>query len=150
VTVTTAPAPAGADGAPAAVASTAPPSSSLGVYKWVAFGLGAAGLGVGAYGIVKNKDGVADFDNHGCGVDAKGQAVDANGVPSDSCAATKSSYETGTILAVTGLVAGAVLIGAGLALWLTEPTTGATTTALSCAPALGARLEPGLGCAVRF
>lgn len=155
VTVTTAPAtaaaPAGDGGAssPAAVATVAPASSARGVYKWVAFGLGAAGLGVGAYGWKQNSDGTAAFDKAGCGI-LNGQAVNAAGSADPDCASKKSSYEAGTTLAVAGFAAGVVLIGAGVALWLTEPQPGATTTALACVPTVGAGLEPGVGCHLSF
>ena len=87
--------------------------------KWVAWGLGAAGIGVGVYGAVANHKAVKAF-NTGCSI-LDGQAVNLMGQPSPTCPSEKSDYETKGKIGVVGFVSAGVLGVTGLALWLTEP-----------------------------
>jgi hypothetical protein len=121
--------------------------------KWVAWGLGAVAAGVGAYGAVANSSGVSSFDST-CGIDpATGKAISKAGTSSGdaACVSKKSDYESKARLGIGGFVAAGALAVTGFVLWLTEPEPRArNTTALRCAPALGERLAPTLGCAIRF
>jgi hypothetical protein len=144
---------------PAATITTAPSapppaSASTGrlALKWVAWGLGAAAVGVGVYGVLGNAKGVSDFNNAGCSINSQGQLVDATtGALKPACASKKSDYETKATIGIAGFAAAGVLTATGLLLWLTEPAARASETAsLSCAPALTDRGGAALGCAMRF
>jgi hypothetical protein len=118
--------------------------------KWIAWGLGAAALGVGVYGAAENASEVSSF-NTTCRIDQTGAAIKKDGSPSTTCPSQKSAYETKSTIAVAGFVTAGALAAAGVVLWLTEPSARANgTAALACAPALGEHLAPALGCALRF
>jgi hypothetical protein len=130
------------------------PSSARAALKWVAFGLGAAAIGVGVYGAAGNASGVSSFDAK-CGLDSTGTPKsNGKGIPpatNQQCASLKSDYESKSHLGIGGFVAGGVLAATGLILWLTEPEAHAHgVAALRCAPALGEGLTPALGCNMRF
>ena len=145
----------------AAIATTAPAppppaSASTGrlALKWVAWGLGAAAIGVGVYGVVGNANGVSAFNNAYCSI-SNGMIVDSrNGgppPPNSGCASKKSDYELKSTIGIAGFAAAGVLAATGLVLWLTEPAArGSETASLSCAPALTDRGGAALGCAMRF
>jgi PEGA domain len=135
-----------------APAATSGPSSGRSALKWVAWGLGAAALGVGTYGVTQNSSLVSAFNSAGCGVDRMGRAVDRLGIPSKTCESKRSDYQTMAHVGIGGFVAGGVLVATGLVLWLTEPTATASkdTAGLSCAPSLTEHLGPAVGCALRF
>jgi hypothetical protein len=132
---------------------TPEPAASNGrlALKWVAWGLGAAAVGVGVYGAVGNSNGVSTFDAK-CGIDTTGKAISKGGSTTDAtCASEKSDYESKAHIGVGGFVAAGALAVTGFVLWLTEPTARAhDAAALNCAPALGPGLAPVLGCAMRF
>jgi hypothetical protein len=136
--------------APAPEEATDGPSPARASLKWVAWGLGAAGLGLGIYGTTQNASLVSAFDQQ-CAL-KNGQAVDkVMGLPSTACASKKSDYESKATLGVGGFIAGGALVATGLILWLTEPAGHAPApTALSCAPATTERGGLALGCAMRF
>jgi hypothetical protein len=131
----------------------APPSATGGrlALKWIAWGLGAAALGVGVYGAVENANGVSTFDER-CRIGALGNAVDKDtGMASDPCTSEKSDYESKGRLSVGGFIAGGVLVATGFVLWATEPAARASDhAALACLPTVTDRLGPALGCALRF
>jgi hypothetical protein len=130
----------------------AAPSSGRLALKWVAWGIGAAALGVGFYGAAGNSSGVSSFDKK-CGIDPKTGMVFSQAPPTTdaACASLKSDYESKSHLGIGGFVAAGVLAATGVVLWLAEPATRAhDATALRCAPALGERLALTLGCAMRF
>jgi hypothetical protein len=141
-----------ASGEPAATAVAAPASSNgRRALKWVAWGLGAAGLGVGIYGTTQNSSLVASFDKV-CGIDpATGNARDIKtGMYTADCANRKSDYESKARLGVAGFVAGGALAAAGFILWLTEPSAPAHDgTALSCAPGVSSG-GAEVSCGMRF
>jgi PEGA domain len=119
--------------------------------KWVAFGLGAAALGVGIYGTAANASGVTTFDKDGCRLLGNGNPVNSTGMTSLTCTNDKADYDAKAKLGIEGFVAGGVLVATGLVLWLTEPAAHASETAsLSCLPALTTRGELGVGCGLRF
>jgi hypothetical protein len=120
--------------------------------KWVAWGLGAAALGVGVYGAEGNANGVSSFDAK-CGIDpSTGKAISKTGPAGDAaCATQKSDYESKARIGIGGFVAAGALAATGLILWLTEPQPRTRdAAALTCAPALGEGFAPTLGCAMRF
>jgi len=127
-------------------------SSGRLVLKWVAWGVGAAALGVGVYGAAGNASGVSDF-NAKCGIDpATGKPMTKGGTTTNAtCASLKSDYESKAHLGIGGFVAAGVFAATGVILWLTEPAGRAhDATALRCVPALGEGLAPMLGCNMRF
>jgi hypothetical protein len=123
--------------------------------KFVGWGLAAAALGMGIYRIAQNRSLVAESDS-GCGKDAMGVprvTPDAPpGFTDERCGDLKKRYEAAANLGVGGIVAGVVLAGAGVALWLTEPEAdeGRTTAAWRCFPDVSTKGEPSVGCTVRF
>jgi hypothetical protein len=131
----------------------APPAAASGgrlALKWVAWGLGAAGLGIGIYGTAENASLVSAF-NATCAINM-GQPVDkATGTPSMTCATKKSDYESKAHLGVAGFIAGGVLVATGFVLWVTEPAARASDhAALSCLPTVTDRLGPAVGCLMHF
>lgn len=123
--------------------------------KWIAWGAATAGAGLGLYAVIRNRSLIADFDDR-CGVDAGGVARGAASGTSDAqCAEIKNVSESASLLSVLGFAAAGTLAGLGVVLWLTEPSddeaeTPSTAALRVCAPTLGPRLEPGLGCTFRF
>ena len=61
------------------------------------------------------------------------------------CTARVVSVEVSSAFAVAGYVTGGLLLGAGLALWLTSPRSEVTLRGWTCAPG-----PLGAGCVVRF
>ncbi|HVU50580.1 MAG TPA: PEGA domain-containing protein [Polyangia bacterium] len=120
--------------------------------KWIAWGVGAAAVGLGVYGAVSNHVDRSDFDSHPCGITLDGIAVNQNtGKHDPACDDLKSAYETGTTIAVGGFIAAGVLAATGFVLWLTEPSARTPQTAgLECLPALTERGGPAAGCTLRF
>jgi hypothetical protein len=139
--------------APPGIVEAPAPAASSGrlALKWVAWGLGAAAAGVGVYGSVGNSSGVWDFDAK-CGIDPILGPVDkVTGSPTTQCKNLQSNYQSKGVIGVGGFVAAGALAVTGVVLWLTEPSGRARdVAALPCAPALGERLAPTLGCALRF
>jgi hypothetical protein len=131
------------------------PAASTGrlALKWVAFGLGAAAIGVGVYGTVGNANGVSNFDAK-CGIDPMtGSPFSKKAGTTDAqCVSFKSDYESKSHVGIGGFIAAGALVTTGLILWLTEPATPRAhdAAALRCAPALGPGLAPTLGCVMRF
>lgn len=128
------------------------PSSLRLAAKWIAWGVGVAGIGVGVYGVLRNDSLVSDFDS-GCGIDAAGGAHSTRTARTDrQCSDLRGDYQTAGKIGIAGFVAAGVLTGVGLALWLTEPSEASGTAAArnGCLPAFGPRLEPSVGCTFRF
>jgi hypothetical protein len=121
--------------------------------KWVAWGAGAAALGVGIFGLVRQNGAGSDFDDGGCRVDASGRVVVVSGgtrTVSD-CTTLKSRVDSGFTLEVIGFASAAALAGAGLVLWLTEPSPSqASREAFACAPSFAGGAGAGLSCGLRF
>lgn len=121
--------------------------------KWVAWGVGAAALGVGAFGWARQNQAGNDFSNGGCRTDP---GVGITTVPGasrsvDDCKGLESKVNSNYRLELIGLVGAGVLAAAGLVLWITEPTPSPTdATALSCTPELTLALAPQLSCRLRF
>jgi|GEM_PF-298232 len=130
----------------------APGSSSFRpALKWIAWGTGAAALGLGIVGMVRQDHAGNDFDAS-CGV-GPGQTVvplpGSNRSASD-CRGFKDRVDSNYRLELIGYVAAGALAVTGLVLWLTEPSArGGESAALACSPGVtvgGAQL----GCALRF
>jgi hypothetical protein len=118
--------------------------------KWVAWGLGAAGVGLGVYGAIANARGVSSF-NTKCSIRAGQAVLSTTGETDPTCVNEKSDYETKGTLGITGFVTGGALATLGLVLWLTEPTARAHETAgLTCVPAVLERGALAVGCRARF
>ncbi len=119
--------------------------------KWVAWGLGAAALGVGVYGAVQNASEVTAF-NKVCRIDPlSGAAINSDGTKSTTCPGQKADYETAGHLSVGGFVAAGAFVVTGFVLWLTEPSPRAhDAAALSCVPSLGGGFAPAAACVMRF
>lgn len=120
--------------------------------KWIAWGAGAAALGVGVFAAVRQDSAGNDFDTS-CALDATGAARARAGIgkTDGECAGLKGDVDSAFRLEVVGL-AGAAAFGAlGLVLWLTEPSpVEARSARLDCAPALPSRTSPWLVCSLRF
>ena len=132
-------------------ATTSPPSGGRLALKWVAWGLGAAALGVGVYGTVQNSTLVSQFGAK-CAID-KGKAVDKiTGLMIPECTNQMiSDYELKGHLGIGGFVAAGAFVVTGFVLWLTEPSPRAhDAAALSCVPSLGGGLAPAAACVMRF
>jgi len=134
-------------------APSAEPSGARAAAKWVSWGIGVAGLGVGTYGVLRNRSQVTSF-NANCAIDASGAPESTSpDKTAQQCADLKSGYEMGTKLAVAGFIGAAVFGAVGFILWATEPSGPPSMHASAtpaCAPQLGARGEPGVGCLFRF
>jgi hypothetical protein len=118
--------------------------------KWVAWGLGAAAVGVGIYGAIGNASGASNFDK-GCRLIGDRAVAYPSGMPSKECADQKSEYESKATISIAGFVAAGAFVLTGFALWLSEPSGRASHTAgLTCAPTASHRLPLALGCAVSF
>jgi hypothetical protein len=137
--------------APTPDATTSPASGGRLALKWVAWGVGAAALGVGIYGAVENANLVSQFDAK-CAVRG-GNAVDmSTGLMTPGCTNQMiADYESKGRLGVGGFVAAGAFVVTGFALWLTEPSPRPhDAAALSCVPSLGAGLAPAAACVIRF
>src|SRR5207247_5841575 len=105
-------------GGTAADVSDRPPSAGAGSFrpkaKWIAWGLGAAALGVGIYGFVRQSGAGSDFDS-GCGIDRTGAVVPAPGSTRTAadCTGLKNRVDSGFGVEVIGLASAAVLAAAG-------------------------------------
>lgn len=132
--------------------SSSTSSSFRGKAKWVAWGVGAASLGVGLFGMVRQNQAGNDFST-GCGVDPNQNVVVLTGSSKtlSGCQDLKSQVDSNYRVEVIGFVGAGVLAATGLVLWLTEPaSTQAHTSALSCSPGLTAARGPWLGCGLTF
>jgi hypothetical protein len=130
------------------------PSTLRRTAKWVAFGAGAAALGVGIFGAVRDSSAGSDF-NSACGLDASGtpRARPGSGKTDAGCSGLKSDVDSAYRLEVIGLASAAALGAVGVVLWLTEPKGGeAHTTGVACAPEVGGGPSTrfALACALRF
>jgi len=133
---------------PAPAGEAAPRRAWRPAYKWIAWGAGAAGLVLGVYGAAENLSLVHKFEDDGCYVKGD-QGVNASGSPTTTCASDKSDYEGKSHLAIGAFITAGVLIGAGVALWVSEPRPtqlGWTT----CLPFATAELAPAVSCALTF
>jgi PEGA domain len=130
------------------------PGSSLRTQaKWVAWGLGAAGLAVGTIGWIRQDQAGNDFSG-GCGLE-QGRVVTSPGSSRTvaDCQDLKSKVDSNYHLELIGLIGAGVLVATGLALWLTEPGAAGQeveASALSCAPEVTATRSPRLGCRLIF
>jgi hypothetical protein len=132
---------------------TIPATASNGrrALKWVAWGLGAAALGVGIYGWIGNSSGVSTFNNSQCSIKPGDVAVDPTGTPSTPCADLESRYESRAKIGIAGFVSAGAFALAGFGLWLSEPWARTHDDArVTCAPTMSHRLDLTLGCALRF
>jgi len=128
------------------------PGSFRPMAKWVAWGVGAAALGVGIFGAVRQNSAGSNFAA-GCGLDARQEVVLAPGSTKTlaECRDLKDQVDSDFQLEVIGLVSAGVLAATGLVLWLTEPAPSVTETAvLSCAPGMTAGHGPWIGCRLTF
>jgi len=138
--------------APVAPEEMTPRSGLRPALKWIAWGVGAVGLGVGLYGAAENGARTDTFNDAGCrlqdgvAVSVATRAYDAH------CNDLKNSYESATSIAVVGLITGGVLAAAGAVLWLTEPSDRGKAAAVAsrCAPTIGVDAELGATCTFRF
>jgi hypothetical protein len=132
---------------PAPAASSGP--AGLVVARWVALGLGAAGLGVGVFGAVQRSSRLDTFDES-CSLRMGVPVNDVTGLPDPTCNSKKSAYESSGTLAIVGFAAGGALVATGVVLWLLAPRpSAAPATAFACAPGVDAA-GVSLGCAARF
>ena len=119
--------------------------------KWIAWGAGAAALGIGIAGMVRQDQAGNDFDQ-GCGV---GPAQTVTPLPGSTrtagdCRSLKDRVDSNYRLELIGYVTAGALVAAGLVSWLTEPTAdGGQPMALACSPGAVAR-GASFGCALRF
>jgi hypothetical protein len=131
------------------------PSTLRGAWKWIAWGTGAAALGVGIYGTLQQNSKGDSFDK-ACGLDPTGTPMARLGSNQSNtyCAGLKTDVDSWYRTEVIGLVAAGALGASGFVLWLSEPRAGETKTtsaSLGCAPGIG-----GLGsrfnmtCALTF
>jgi hypothetical protein len=132
------------------------PSSLRATWKWIAWGTGAAALGVGVFGAVRQNSKGESFDS-ACGLDPSGtpMARPNSGKSNTYCAGLVTDVDSAYRVELIGLVAAGALGAAGFALWLSEPRAGdakATSASLGCAPGLGGALgHPfNMTCALRF
>ena len=126
------------------------PSTGRLAAKWIAWGVGAAALGVGVYGSIHHESLVGQFNQH-CAFDTNGTLyVTSQPQTLKGCQDLKTSYDNATTVQVVGYVGAGVLAVGGLILYLTEPSPAAPETALRCAPGLGAAGQFSVGCALRF
>ena len=123
--------------------------------KWVAWGLGAAGLAVGTVGWIRQDQAGNDFSG-GCGLE-QGRVVTSPGSSRTvaDCQDLRSKVDSNYHLELIGLIGAGVLVAAGLALWLTErgpagQEAEAAALSLSCAPEVTATRSPRLGCRLIF
>jgi hypothetical protein len=140
--------------APAAPGSrdtgTGEPSALRGSAKWIAWGLGAAAVGLGVFGYLGQNSAADDF-NRDCAIDGNGNVVANMGVNPATCRDRQSSVDSNFRLEVIGFAGAAVLAGAGVTLWLTEPKPAASgTSALSCVPSVTPGGGAWMGCRLRF
>jgi hypothetical protein len=120
--------------------------------KWAAVGLAAASLGLGGVGLVGHNR-AADRFNSGCGVDQAGVVQPLPGSTSsvESCRDLQGDVDARFRLEVIGFVGAAVLAGAGVALWLTEPPReDANRAAVTCLPSMAAGGGAWIGCRFRL
>jgi len=127
------------------------PSSFRPALKWIAWGTGAAALGLGIVGMVRQNQAGNDFDA-GCGV-GPGQTVTplpGSSRTASDCRGFKDRVDSNFRLELIGYVTAGALAAAGLVLWLTEPSAhGGESAALACSPGVTAG-GAQLGCALRF
>jgi PEGA domain len=119
--------------------------------KWVAWGVGAAAVGVGIYGGVHHEDLVGQFNQH-CAIDNGMVYLRSGPQTLAGCQDLKASYDNATTLEIVGYAAAGALAVGGLILFLTEPASAspASQTALRCAPGVGSRAPLSVSCALRF
>jgi hypothetical protein len=128
------------------------PSPLRGAAKWVAWGLGTASAGLGVFGYLQQNQAADDFAK-GCGVDPMGsvQPLPGSTASVERCRGLKGDVDSNFRLEVIGFVGAAVFIGAGFALWLTEPSASdGGTPAVACFPGLMAGNKVAMGCSLRF
>jgi hypothetical protein len=129
------------------------PSALRSGAKWVAWGLGAAALGVGAFGYVQQTNAADEFDRD-CELGADGQVqvqVGHTTTPRTECVSRKDRVDSGFRVEVIGLVSAGALVATGLLLWLSEPpATRRDTAAWGCAPAMTQGAGWWVGCRLRF
>ena len=130
---------------------TTAPGAFRPALKWIAWGAGAAALGLGIVGMVRQNQAGNDFDA-GCGVGPGQTVVPLAGSTrtAGDCRGLKDRVDSNYRLELIGYVTAGALAAAGLVLWLTEPSAGGhESPAPACSPAAtvgGAQL----GCALRF
>jgi hypothetical protein len=132
--------------------ATDQPSALRGGAKWIAWGLGAAALGLGTFGYLSQKNAGEKFDRD-CRIDGAGGVVSINPdvVSVPICQDRKDDVDSGFRVEVIGFASAAVLAGTGLVLWLTEPeSTARRTAAWSCVASLTPSGAPWMGCRLRF
>jgi hypothetical protein len=105
-----------------------------GVLPWVAFGVGAAGLGVGA---------VTGFIAMGKHSDIQTKCGGAVCTPSDNASGDIDSYHTVATISTVGFIVGGVGVAAGVVLLLTRPKT--ESVAPAAPPQAGLRVTPLIG-----
>jgi hypothetical protein len=128
------------------------PSPVRGAAKWVAWGLGAASAGLGVFGYLQQNQAADDFGK-GCGVDPMGniQPLPGSTTSSQGCRGLKSDVDSNFRLEIIGFVGAAVFVGAGFALWLTEPSANDGPSAtVACFPGLTAGAGVAVGCSFRL
>jgi PEGA domain-containing protein len=137
-------------GAAADVAS-GQPSAMRSSAKWIAWGLGAAALGLGTFGYLRQTSAGDEFDmDCAIGPDGTIQSLTAAVLPS-TCRDRKDRVDSNFRLEVIGFVSAAVLAGTGLVLWLTEPKpSDASPRAWACAPGMTPGSGLWMGCHLRF
>jgi hypothetical protein len=120
--------------------------------KWVAWGLGVASAGLGVFGYVQQNKAADDFGK-GCGVDPMGniQPLPTSMTSIQRCHDLKGDVDSNFRLEIIGFVGAAVFVGAGFALWLTEPSASdGGTAAVACFPGLTAGNGVAMGCSFRL
>jgi PEGA domain len=139
------------EGAEPRASQSAPASTGRLSLKWIAWGLGAVGLGIGFYGVEQHSALVSTFDET-CAINMGMAGDKSTGARTTGCDAKKAAYDAKAHLAVGGFVAGGVLALTGFVLWATEPAPSSRgeSIGLACLPAVTDHLGAALGCSFRF
>ncbi|MDX2050998.1 MAG: hypothetical protein SFV15_01315 [Polyangiaceae bacterium] len=146
----TAPAPSDTTGNGAAVSMTSPGgdtgttpkgggTSSLRIGSYVAFGVGAVGLGVGTFflldGSGKTSDSNKLFDDNQCGASPKGAACNSD--VQQQITSLDSDAASAKTLGAVGIVAGVLGVGAGVTLFVLSSESDSGSSARTVAPYVG-------------